>query len=245
MLQLCDCVYDCIWSNLSLAHTPFYFSYSYRLLSHPLHFFPPFCPAHTQQNISSCKSVYWCGFAPCMCVSSGAQCFILGLNQASAPEDCRLMWPISSDYPCMVTESLKHTCIHMHSGKKKRITARKSLRMWFTHLFIFVCFVKSAYSLSLCFPFLPSLFPSPCSALCIFFTDPSVLLPCIIFFLFLNIFLPCFFLLFPSPLSHLLYSLLINFRVQCASVKYFASLLVFSPFLPRAFAHTFLPYLLS
>lgn len=79
-----------------------------------------------------------CVFAPHMCVGSGTQRFILGLNQASAPEDCRLMWPISSDYSCMVTVSLTHTCIHVHS-----VAARKSLGMWFTHYFSkkdFVCF---------------------------------------------------------------------------------------------------------
>lgn len=117
-----------------------------------------------------------------MCESSGAQCFVLGLNQASAPEDCRLMWPISSDYSCMVTVSLKHTCVRKHSGKnKKRITGRKSLRMWFTHLFISVCFAKSASGLSLRFPFFPLLFvglrflflvPNVSHALCILLADP-------------------------------------------------------------------------
>lgn len=60
MLQLCDCVYDCIWSNLSLAHTPFYFSYSYHCLTLFIFPPPPICPAHTQLNIVSCKSVYRC-----------------------------------------------------------------------------------------------------------------------------------------------------------------------------------------
>lgn len=49
---------------------------------------------------------------------------------------------------------------HLHAKafweKQKRITARKSLRMWFTHLFISVCFAKSASGLSLRFPFFPS-----------------------------------------------------------------------------------------
>lgn len=45
-------------------------------------------------------------FSRYMCVGSYIQYFVLGLNQASTPEDCRLMWPISSDYSCMVTASL-------------------------------------------------------------------------------------------------------------------------------------------
>lgn len=70
-----------------------------------------------------------------MWVGIDTQCLILGINQASAPEDCRLMWPISSDYSCMVTASLAHACIHILV--QRRIAARKSLRMWFTHVFVF------------------------------------------------------------------------------------------------------------
>lgn len=84
-----------------------------------------------------------CVFVLCMCVSSGLQCFLLGLIQASASEDCRLMWPISSDYSCTVAVSLKHTCIQMHSGTKTNHSNGKSLRMWFMHLFV-LHFIQSA-----------------------------------------------------------------------------------------------------
>lgn len=79
----------------------------------------------------------------CMCVSSGLQCFLLGLIQASTSEDCRLMWPISSDYSCTVAVSLKRTCIQMHSGTKTNHSNGKSLRMWFMHLFV-LHFIQSA-----------------------------------------------------------------------------------------------------
>lgn len=90
-----------------------------------------------------CKSEHACVVAMCMCVSSGLQCFLLGLIQASASEDCRLMWPISSDYSCTVAASLKHTCIQMHSGTKTNHSNGKSLRMWFMHLFV-LHFIQSA-----------------------------------------------------------------------------------------------------
>ena len=56
-----------------------------------------------------------------MCAGGGTYCFIGGLIQASAPEDCRLMWPIWSDNSCMVTVSPEHTCILL----QRQITARK------------------------------------------------------------------------------------------------------------------------
>lgn len=47
------------------------------------------------------------------CVSSDALFFVPRLNQAGGSEDCRLMWPISSNYSCMFTVSKKHNCMYM------------------------------------------------------------------------------------------------------------------------------------
>lgn len=91
--------------------------------------------------------MYLCSVCVCVCVSSGVQCFIRGLIQASASEDCRLMWPISSDYSCTVTVSLKHTCIQMHSGTKTNHCKGKSLWMWFMHLFVCLFFAFCSTSM--------------------------------------------------------------------------------------------------
>lgn len=38
------------------------------------------------------------------------------IKPGQPPQDCRLMWPISSDYSCMVTASPTHTHIHTHAS---------------------------------------------------------------------------------------------------------------------------------
>lgn len=145
------------------------------LPSHPLHPFLLFTQhihtfMHNSMLLCKYECVSVCTFPLCMCVGIDTRRLILGLNQASAPEDCRLMWPISSDYSCMVTASLE---------EQRRIAARKSLRMWFTHLFIFpkrqcgfeyslhfvtmlsfysFCQFLTSLSLSLCFLLFSSLF---------------------------------------------------------------------------------------
>lgn len=206
-------MYDCIWSNLSLAHTAFYFSYSYRCLTLFISPPPPICPAHTQLNIVSCKSVYRCAFALCMCVSSGAQCFILGLNQASAPEDCRLMWPISSDYSCMVTESLKHTCIHMHSGrrrKKKNHSKEKPQDVVYTFVY-FLCVLLNQpavchYAFLFFFLFSPiSLFRTSVTLSAFSLVTPLSFCPVLLSFYFYIYFYPVFsFISFPFVSSVIL-----------------------------------------
>lgn len=117
----------------------------------------------------------------------GAHCFILGLNQASAPEDCRLMWPISSDYSCMVTVSLKRTCIHARSAARKRITASGCG----LHICLFLCVLLNQptvchYSFHF-FPFLSLGLPSlktPCHPL-LFLHRPLCRSLCIVFLFYI------------------------------------------------------------
>lgn len=96
-----------VWTRLWIYNSVIYVNSLLQLFLQ--HFLLLTCIAHPANR---CMCVYLC------CVSSGLQCFLLGLIQASASEDCRLMWPISSDYSCTVAVSLKHTCIQMHSGTK-------------------------------------------------------------------------------------------------------------------------------
>lgn len=127
----------------------------------------------------------------CVCLSSVAQCFILELIQASAPEDCRLMWPISSDYCCMVTVSLKHTCIQMRSGTKKNHGKNKPLDV----VYASACFPM------FCYINIQSVTTHP------FFVSG---------FLFLHFFLfsTCFLLYF---LVFIIYVILYWFRIHCTS----------------------------
>ena len=136
-------MYICIWPNLCHVHThPSSVSLSATCLTlfRPLFLSSQDIHSHicAVQYYCASMSVYLCVFALCMCVGSGTQCFILGLNQVSAPEDCRLMWPISSDYSCMVTVSQTHTCIHMHSVTRKNHSKEKPQDVVYT----FVCFSK-------------------------------------------------------------------------------------------------------
>lgn len=175
----CVCLH--LIKPLSYMHKP-----SYCLLSHPPHpFFLSAQHVHTFIHCTVLMCKYECVsacFKRYACVQAAArQCFILGLNQASAPEDCRLMWPISSDYSCMVTVSLMHRCIHTHSGTKRNHSKKKPQDVVYTFVY---------FSTKEC---------------CVFFNSPV----CHIHFLQSFCFFLCFFyfstlllLIFLSPISH-------------------------------------------
>lgn len=123
-----------------------------------------------------------------MCVGSDAQCFILGLNQASAPEDCRLMWPI---FKRLFLHGHSVSNAHMHSSTKKNRSKKKPQDVVYT----FVYFSKNTlcvFEISLQFVIMPSflffLYSLPVSdidlAVSILFSDLFLLLLLIIFILF-------------------------------------------------------------
>lgn len=158
----------CVWLHLvkplSRSHTLLLQLFLPTAVS-PSSFFPPFLPStHTVKYffMQECVSVWVCTMHVC---KQRCTVFHSWIKPGQRPRGLQVnvaYFKRLSLHGHRVSEAHLHS--HAFRGKKKkRITARKSLRMWFTHLFIFVCFVKSAYSLSLCFPFLPSLFPSPCS----------------------------------------------------------------------------------
>lgn len=138
LLNLCfNCVTVCvcIWSNLSLTCTNPVTVCCLTLLI----LFLSAQHVHTFIHCTVLMCKYECVsacFKRYACVQAAArQCFILGLNQASAPEDCRLMWPISSDYSCMVTVSLMHRCIHTHSGTKRNHSEKKPQDVVYTFVY--------------------------------------------------------------------------------------------------------------
>lgn len=179
LLNLCfNCVTVCvhIWSNLSLTCTnPVTVCCLIHLIlllsaQHVYTFIHGAVLMCKYECVSTCFKHY-------ACVQAAArQCFILGLNQASAPEDCRLMWPISSDYSCMVTVSLMHRCIHTHSGTKRNHSKKKPQDMVYTFVY---------FSTKEC---------------CVFFNSPV----CHIHFFVLSVFFffPLLLLIFLSPISH-------------------------------------------
>lgn len=206
----------CVWLHLvkPLSRTHTLLLQLFLPLSHPLHFPPaPYLPStHTAKYcfMQECVSVCVCTVHVC---KQRCTVFHSWIKPGQRPRGLQVNVAYFKRlflHGHRVSEAHLHTHAFREEEKKKESQQEKASGCGLHICLFFVCFVKSACSLSLCFPFFLSFFPhlpvpNICHALYIFFSDPSVLLPCITFFLFLYLFLPCFFFYF-LPLCLICYT---------------------------------------
>lgn len=165
----------CVWTSLSHTHIPF-FSCSYSL--HPLFFYLPSTYMQPSTSQQYCACVWLCVFALCMMWRQWRAVFHSWIKPGQRPRGLQ----VNVAY-------FKRLFLHGHSvsnAHAEESQQGKSLRIWFTHLFIFSKKTLCVFKISLQFVGMLSFLFSDLSLLLLFIFF-SVLVS--VFFYFLLVYL--------------------------------------------------------
>lgn len=207
-------MYDCIWSNLSLAHTPFYFSYSYHCLT--LFISPPPAPylpsTHTAKYcvMQECVSVCVCTVHVC---KQRCTVFHSWIKPGQRPRGLQVNVAYFKRlflHGHRVSEAHLHTHAFREEGKKKNHSKKKPQDVVYTFVY-FLCVLLNQpavchYAFLFFFLFSPiSLFRTSVTLSAFSVVTPLSFCPVLLSFYFYIYFYPVFsFISFPFVSSVIL-----------------------------------------